>query len=189
MVETLQEERGRLAWVEHVRIFVLSFPCEHTCWHPIATRRYGVEGEPGREIVLVIGQPIPSGSSNGDWVCPVLISGLETEVFKCAEGIGGIQTIQQAMQLARSELDGCGLPITWLDQEPGDVGLPLPIDGPFGLWFQHKLEMLLNLKYAGWPRFVKSSSRSGKDALERSLEADGPVVPRRPPGRAPRGRR
>lgn len=111
--------------------------------HPIATRRYGVEGDPGREIILVIGQPIQPGSANGDWACPVLISGLEMEVFKCAEGIDGIQAIQQAMMLARSELEGCGLPITWLDQEPGDIGIPLPIESSFGLWFQRKLEKIV----------------------------------------------
>ncbi|WP_437752425.1 DUF6968 family protein [Sorangium sp. So ce1389] len=111
--------------------------------HPIATRRFGVEGEPGREIILVIGQPIQPGSTDGDWACPVLISGLENEVFRYAEGIDGVQAIQQAMQVARSELERCGLMITWLDQEPGEIGLPLPLESPFGLWFQRKLELLV----------------------------------------------
>ncbi|WP_437950169.1 DUF6968 family protein [Sorangium sp. So ce296] len=108
----------------------------------IAVRRYGVEGEPGREIVLKIGEPIRPGSPSGSWACAVLLDGLEPDV-EYVEGIDAIQAIQSAMRYARHALDNCGLPITWMDQESGDIGLPLPIESPFGLWFQRRLEKLV----------------------------------------------
>jgi hypothetical protein len=110
---------------------------------PTAVRRYGVEGEPGREIVLKIGQPFQSSPPGGEWSCPVLIEGVGDEQVKYICGVDGIQAIQQAMAYARHELDASGLSVTWLDQEPGDVGLPLSIQSTFGLWFQRRLESLV----------------------------------------------
>ncbi|WP_437541137.1 DUF6968 family protein [Sorangium sp. So ce367] len=109
----------------------------------IAVRRYSVEGEPGREIVLKIGEPIQPTSPSGSWTCPVLLDGLEPDI-QYVEGLDAVQAIQCAMRYARHALEKCGLPITWLGQEPGDIGLPLPIDGPFGLWFQRRLEKLVD---------------------------------------------
>ncbi|WP_437766527.1 hypothetical protein WMF27_24060 [Sorangium sp. So ce281] len=109
----------------------------------IAVRRYNVEGEPGREIVLKIGEPIQPASPSGSWTCPVFLDGLDPDI-QYVEGVDAIQAIQSAMQYARHALEKCGLAITWLSQEPGDIGLPLPLDGPFGLWFQRRLEKLVD---------------------------------------------
>ncbi|WP_437596546.1 DUF6968 family protein [Sorangium sp. So ce590] len=109
----------------------------------IAVRRYSVAGEPGREIVLKIGEPIQPASPSGSWTCPVFLEGLESDI-QYVEGIDAVQAIQSAMRYTRHALDKCGLPITWMEQEPGDIGLPLPIDSPFGLWFQRRLEKLVD---------------------------------------------
>jgi Domain of unknown function (DUF6968) len=110
---------------------------------PTAVRRYSVEGEPDRTIVLKIGQPIPPSYSKGDWCCPVLIEGLGDDEIKYAYGIDGIQALQQAMAYARKELHASGLPITWLDNEPGELGLPRTIESAYGLWFQNRLEHII----------------------------------------------
>lgn len=108
----------------------------------IAARRYGVEGDPGRDIIVKIGEPLPPGTPDGDWTCPVLIEGLDPEI-RYTEGIDAIQALQSAMRHARHVLDGSGLPITWMGGEPGDLGLPLPITSPVGLWFQRRLERMV----------------------------------------------
>ncbi|MDC0681281.1 DUF6968 family protein [Sorangium atrum] len=113
---------------------------------PIAVRRYGVDGQPDRQIVLVIGKPIAPGAQDGDWCCPVLISGLGAEVFKWQEGVDALQALQLAQGFARQTLEASGLPITWAaGGEPGDLGLYRPIDSPFGLWFQRLAERAFDL--------------------------------------------
>jgi hypothetical protein len=77
-------------------------------------RRFGVEGEPDRTIILKIGQPIAPGHPSGDWCCPVLIEGVGDEEIKYVEGVGGIQALQCAMTYARNVLEASGLPLTWL---------------------------------------------------------------------------
>ncbi|XYH97673.1 DUF6968 family protein [Sorangium sp. So ce1128] len=62
----------------------------------IAVRRYSVEGEPGREIVLKIGEAIQPNSADGSWTCPVFLDGLESDI-QYVEGIDAIQAIQSAM--------------------------------------------------------------------------------------------
>jgi hypothetical protein len=110
---------------------------------PTAIRHFGVEGEPGRTVTLKIGQPIEPGHPNGDWCCPVLIEGIGNEEIKYVEGVDGIQALQCAMTHARNVLEATGLPLTWLEQEPGDIGLPLTISSTYGLWFTRKLEAMV----------------------------------------------
>jgi hypothetical protein len=110
---------------------------------PAAIRQYGVEGEPDRTVTLKIGQPIAPGHPSGSWTCPVLIEGIGADEVKYAEGVDGIQALQSAMMHARNVLDASGLPLTWLGQEPGDLGLYMPISSTFGLWFQRRLEAMV----------------------------------------------
>jgi hypothetical protein len=108
--------------------------------NPIAVRRYGVAGEPGREVVLTIGKPRPDPRPGGDWMCWVLIEGIPKERRRRVNGADPVQALQLAMVYARHELDASGLPLTWLGGEPGDVGLPLPVSGCWGFGFQRRLE-------------------------------------------------
>jgi hypothetical protein len=112
--------------------------------NPIAVRRYTVAGEPGREIVLTIGKPRPDPRPGGDWMCSVLIEGIPKERRLRAHGVDAVQALQDAMACARHELDASGLPVVWLDNEPGDMGLPLSIPGCWGLEFERKLERYVN---------------------------------------------
>jgi hypothetical protein len=110
---------------------------------PTAVRHFWVEGEPGRTVTMKIGQPIAPQHPSGAWACPVLIEGIGDDEVKYAEGVDGIQALQSAMMHARNALMASGLPLTWLGQEPGDIGLPLPIQSIFGLWFERRLEAMV----------------------------------------------
>jgi hypothetical protein len=114
--------------------------------YPIAVRRYTVEGEPGREIVLVIGKPIAPPPPSNEWSCPLLISGLsDKEFFHYVPGIDAIQALQLAMRRARAELDASKLPIKWLG-EIGDIGLPRTMDPAYGLLrFQRLMEVIYDM--------------------------------------------
>jgi hypothetical protein len=108
--------------------------------NPIAVRRYGVAGEPGREVVLTLGKPRADPRPGGDWRCSVLIEGIPRARRRRIHGADAVQALQLAMVYARHELDASGLLLTWLDGEPGDVDLPLPVPGTWGLEFQRELE-------------------------------------------------
>ncbi|MGK4005665.1 hypothetical protein WMF31_23765 [Sorangium sp. So ce1036] len=83
--------------------------------------------------MLIIGKPIPPGTPEGDWCCPVLIAGLGEEIFNFVEGVDALQTLQLAQTFARSELEASKRPITWGDGEPGHLGLYRPILADYGL--------------------------------------------------------
>ncbi|WP_155798763.1 DUF6968 family protein [Sorangium cellulosum] len=110
---------------------------------PIAVRRYSVEGQPEREIVLKIGQPFQVSPPGVDWACPVVLEGLGDGHSKCVYGIDGVQAIQLAIQYARIQLEASGLPLLWMSEEPGDLGLPRAIESTVGLWFQRELEKIV----------------------------------------------
>lgn len=112
--------------------------------NPIAVRRYTVAGEPGHEVVLTIGKPRRSSRPDGDWMCSVLIEGVPKERRLRAHGVDAVQALQDAMACARHALDASGLTVVWLDNEPGDMGLPLSIPGCWGLEFERRLERYMN---------------------------------------------
>jgi hypothetical protein len=99
---------------------------------------------PGREVVLTIGKPRPDPRPGGDWMCSVLIEGIPNGRRRRVNGVDAVQALQMAMIYARHELDASGLPLTWLDGEPGDVDLPLPVPSCWGLEFQRKLERYMD---------------------------------------------
>jgi hypothetical protein len=143
---------------------------------PIAVRRYRVEGQPDREIVLVIGKPIPPGTPEGSWCCPVLISGLGEEILKFQEGVDALQTLQLAQLVARQELEASKLPITWGGGEPGHLGLYRPISSPYGLWFQRLAEQALDLAIEAVGRIVVEISRQDpkvREAMDRARAQRG----------------
>jgi hypothetical protein len=107
---------------------------------PFATRRYGVDGQPDREVTLVIGKPRPW---RGDWACRFTIEGLSKPRSTRVYGVDSLQALQLALVRARHDLDLSGLPLTWLDGEPGDAGLPLPVPTGLGYEFQLGLERLV----------------------------------------------
>lgn len=122
--------------------------------NPIAVRRYVVAGEPEREVVLTIGKPRRDPQPGGDWMCSVLIEGIPRERRRRIHGVDAVQAIQLAMLYARHRLDATRLPLTWLDGEPGDIGLPLSAPTEWGPDFQRRLERYLRREEIKFARAV-----------------------------------
>jgi hypothetical protein len=127
---------------------------------PIAVRRYGVVGEPDREVVLTIGKPRPDPDPTGDWMCSVLIEGIPKARWRRIHGIDALQALQLATEYARRTLDASGLVLTWLDgTEPGDVGIPLSAPVGWGLALQLRLERYLEREERRVARAVIAKAR------------------------------
>jgi hypothetical protein len=119
--------------------------------NPIAVRRYGVDGEPGCEVVLTIGKPQKDPRLTKTWTCAVRIEGIPKQKHHRGYGADAVQALQDAMVCARRELDASGLRLTWLGGEPGALGLPLPAPMGWGLAFQQRIERYIqreSLKHA-----------------------------------------
>lgn len=109
--------------------------------NPIAIRRFGVVGEPDREIVLTIGKPRPYRDSPNEWTCAVLVEGIPNAKRERVHGIDALQALQLGVEQARRLLDASGLVLTWLDGlEPGDVGISRIVPSGWGLAFERKIE-------------------------------------------------
>ncbi|MGK4003961.1 hypothetical protein WMF31_15115 [Sorangium sp. So ce1036] len=138
---------------------------------PIAVRRYAVEDQPDREIVLIIGKPLAPRKPHGDWRCAVLIVGIGDGVFHVQEGVDAVQALQLAQAFAKQALEASGLPITWNGGEPGALGLYCPISSPHGLWFQRLAEQAFNLAVEAVGHILVEAKRQGSEVRERTGRA------------------
>lgn len=127
--------------------------------NPIAVRRYAVAGEPGREVVLTLGKPRRDPRPGGDWTCTVLVEGIPRERRRRAHGADPVDALQDAMILARRILDASGLLLTWLDGEPGALGLPRCVPTQWGLDFQRRLERHLRREENKLSRAITAAGR------------------------------
>ena len=142
--------------------------------NPIAVRRFGVAGEPGREVVLTIGKPRPDPLPGGNWMCSVLIEGIPKERRRRLYGVDAVQALQEAMAYARRKLDASGLPVTWLDGEPGAVDLPLSVPTGWGLAFQRRLERYVKRAETN---FALAVTAAGEARERRRVRAASRVEP------------
>jgi hypothetical protein len=124
--------------------------------NPIAVRRYGVAGEPGREVVLTIGKPRPDPKRPERWACTVLLEGLPDERRRRGRGVDAVQALQDAMMYARHELDRCAIPLTWLEGEADDFGLPHAVPSYPGSGIRQKVEHYIDQQ-------LKKSIRKAKE--------------------------
>jgi hypothetical protein len=106
---------------------------------PLLTRHYSVAGQPGRAVVLIISKP---RRWRQDWICDFRIEGIPDGHGSHA-GVDPLQALQLAITAARMMLDASGLPLVWLEGEPGDVGIPLPVPTTYGWKAQRKWERRL----------------------------------------------
>ena len=128
--------------------------------HPIAIRRYGMAGEPGREVVLTIGKPRPDPKRPDAWVCTVLLEGLPKERRRLGHGIDAVQALQDAMMYARYELDRCRLSLTWLDGESDDYGLPRTVPSFPGTGLREKIEAIIDRQLKRFANEAKKRHKS-----------------------------
>lgn len=138
--------------------------------NPIAVRRYGIDGEPGREVVLTIGKPRKDPRLTKTWRCAVQIDGIPNQKHRRGYGVDAVQALQDAMVCARRELDASGLRLTWLDGEPGALDLPLSVPTGWGLDFQRRLERYIERESR---RLALAITAAGK-AKERRRASEEP---------------
>ncbi len=128
--------------------------------NPIAVRRYGVDGEPGREVVLIMGKPRLDPRLTKTWTCAVLIEGIPKQKHRRGQGADAVQALQDAMVCARRELDASGLRLTWLDGEPGALDLPLSVPTGWGLDFQQRLERYIRRESLELARAIAAAGKA-----------------------------
>jgi hypothetical protein len=105
----------------------------------VLSRRFGVVGDPSRAVVLTISLP---RRWHRDWACWIRIDGIPNgRAF--APGVDPLQAVQLAITKARTMLDASGLPLQWLEGEPGDVGIPMPVPSIYGWKTQRTWERTL----------------------------------------------
>jgi hypothetical protein len=138
--------------------------------NPIAVRHYGVDGEPEREVVLTIGKPRKDPRFTNTWRCAVQIDGIPNQKHRRGYGVDAVQALQDAMVCARRELDASGLRLTWLDGEPGALGLPFSVPIGWGLDFQRRLERYIQRESRKLARAVTAAGK----AKERRRAREGP---------------
>jgi hypothetical protein len=132
---------------------------------PIAERRLAVVGEPGREIVIVVGKPRLDPDPTGDWRCSSLVEGLPEARRRYAHGIDSLQALQMAIEAARAAIGAAGLVCTYPGGEPGDLGIPrtIPTFGGAGRDFAPRVERYLDRELKRLATRVKRDGRGVGD--------------------------
>lgn len=90
---------------------------------PVARRVLRVVGSPERTVAISIGSPTLDLDPDfpGVWGCAVSIEGMGSDR---ALGEDSLQALLLAVELVRKKLDESGLALSWLDDEPGHLGIP-----------------------------------------------------------------
>jgi hypothetical protein len=83
----------------------------------VASRKLEIEGIPGQQVTISIGMPRPD--SRGRWRCPLLVEGMGEAKVQTAGGADSLQSLLQAIERIRLELEETGRRFFWLDTEFG----------------------------------------------------------------------
>ncbi|WP_437783710.1 DUF6968 family protein [Sorangium sp. So ce1097] len=110
--------------------------------NPIAARRLTVVDDPGRSVLVVIGQPLEV--QPGEWACPFTIDGIPEPRSDRGLGIDGISALLNALQAIRFALEASGVRVCWEGGEPGDAGFPKLMHYAFGFAFSQRMEQLID---------------------------------------------
>ena len=106
----------------------------------VATRTFRTKT--GHEVVASIYQPQMLRAE--EWACEFRLSGPDTEVVDRARGVDSMQALALCLQGIRKHLEPDAETLTWLDGEPGELGLPRPIPDSFGRTVERQLTTLVD---------------------------------------------
>jgi hypothetical protein len=110
-------------------------------WETVATRTLTVVGHPRWRVVVEIGRPF---QANPEWRCPYRIRGAGLRRARYACGEDAVQALLLSFVAVRAELLSAGVPLAWLSEQPGDVGIPTLSPMHAGLPFQRRVERLMD---------------------------------------------
>ena len=97
--------------------------------------------EDGGCITVSIGQPVQV--EGWDWACPYRIEGLKVPIAHRVFGIDALQTLQLVSVSIRTELEQCGEPLTWLNDDFWQAGFPMLLQSYGDRKIEEKLLKLL----------------------------------------------
>lgn len=123
--------------------------------NPTAVRRLAVAGDVDREIVITIGKPRLDPA--GDWRCSYLVEGVPKARRRFAHGIDPLQALQQAIEGARQTISASGILCTWLDGEPGDIGIPRTVPSFAWSGFSQRIERYIERELKRFARAARES--------------------------------
>ncbi len=83
----------------------------------VASRKLEIEGIPRQLVTVSVG--VPRRDSRGNWGCPLLVEGMGEPKVHAAGGMDSLQSLLQAIELIRLELEKTGRRFFWLDTEFG----------------------------------------------------------------------
>lgn len=98
--------------------------------------------EAGGCVTISIGQPVFLGDG-WDWACPYRIEGLKTPIQHRVFGIDALQTLQLVSIAIRGDLEQCGEPLAWLDDDFWQAGFPMLLQSYGDRKIEEKLLKLL----------------------------------------------
>ena len=110
-------------------------------WETVATRTMSVVGHLRRRVVVEIGRPF---QANPEWRCPYRIRGAGLRRARYACGEDAVQALLLSFVAVRAELLSTGVPLAWLSEQPGDVGIPSLAPTHAGFTFQRRVERLMD---------------------------------------------
>jgi hypothetical protein len=123
--------------------------------HPVATRFFRTAS--GSEVVVTIYQPDPVNSEQ--WKCDFTIVGLPEKVEASAPGVDSLQALEMAFQGVRAHLEQQAESLTWLDGEPGYLGIAKIIPDSYGTTIEKHLAKVLEDELA---RLLDDARRKGR---------------------------
>lgn len=129
------------------------------------------DGRPVK-VVVRIGQPVEMRED--EWACPYSISGIGLHGFRRSLGVDALQSLMLAIEAVRVTLAPHRSALTWLDGEPGGIGITVSVPYAFGQQLAERLEALVeretlrredldaNLKRRARARPEATSPRQGR---------------------------
>ncbi|XYH95093.1 DUF6968 family protein [Sorangium sp. So ce1128] len=110
--------------------------------NPVAERRLTIVDDPGRSVMVAIGQPLEV--QPGEWACPFTIDGIPRPRSDRGLGIDGISALLNALHAIRYALEASGVLVSWEGGEPGDAGFPKLMHYAFGFAFAQRMERMID---------------------------------------------
>jgi hypothetical protein len=111
----------------------------------------------GREVIVKLFRPVRK--STDDWHCTFRIAGLSEPIEARGRGMDALQALTVAIDGIRVHLEQSPEPLSWLDGEPGDIGLTRSLPYGFGVNVDRHLSKMVSTELN---RIIEAKKRSAR---------------------------